>query len=130
LKAAQVASERTSTILANAIASYCWHHDWTGVPPHLEVIELKRFFGRPFKVWLQVAIRGQDEDLDSPRQHFKWALPPRVTHGDLPLMFRASPSCRIAEVFRYVGHKLERGGAGWRAGEADFGLTNPSHLQA
>lgn len=99
----------------------CWHHDWTGVPDHIRVIELKRYFGTPFKVWLQVAIKGQYEDLEGKRQTFDWALSPRVTHGDLLLMYRASPSCQIADVFRYVGHKLERGGSGWRPGEADFG---------
>src|SRR5574337_1769646 len=29
----------------------CWHHDWPDVPPHLEVIELKRMFGSSMKVW-------------------------------------------------------------------------------
>jgi hypothetical protein len=99
----------------------CWHHDWTGVPSHLEVIELKRYFGTPFKVWLQVAIKDQCDQLEGSRKNLEWALSPRVTHGDLLLMYRASPSCQIADVFRYVGHGLERGGAVWRSGEADFG---------
>jgi hypothetical protein len=43
----------------------CWHHDWPGVPRHLEVIELKRFFGTPFKVWIQAAIKTQWDYLDS-----------------------------------------------------------------
>src|SRR5260370_20079988 len=42
----------------------CWDHDWPGVPDHIEVIELKRFFGTPFKVWIQVAIKDQQPQLD------------------------------------------------------------------
>src|SRR5271157_6093973 len=33
----------------------CWHHDWPTVPKRIEVIELKGFFGVPFKVWIQAA---------------------------------------------------------------------------
>lgn len=99
----------------------CWHHDWPTVPSHIEVIELKRYFGTPFKVWLQVALKDQCEDLDC-KTKLEWSLSPRVTHGDLLLMYRASPLCRIEDVFRYVGHRLERGDAGWRSGNADFGV--------
>jgi hypothetical protein len=42
----------------------CWHDDWPTAPAHLEVIELKQFFGTPFKVWIQAAIKDQQGQLD------------------------------------------------------------------
>ena len=93
----------------------CWHHDWPGVPAHLEVIELKRFFGTPFKIWVQAAIKGQWEYLDS-RERLNWALSNRVTHGDLLLMYRAYPNCSITDIFRFTGHGLDERQAGWRDG--------------
>jgi hypothetical protein len=98
----------------------CWHHDWTGVPSHLEVIELKRFFGTPFKVWIQGAVKDQQHWLDD-RAKMTWALSSRVTQGDLLLMYRGSPACKIADVFRYTGRTLKPGQAGWREGQANYG---------
>jgi len=94
----------------------CWHHDWPDVPDRIEVIELKKFFGTPFKVWIQVALKSQWHWLDE-RDHLDWALSKRVTQGDLLLMYRAYPSCCITDVFRFAGHQLRRRPAGWRAGE-------------
>ena len=60
----------------------CWHHDCATIPRHIEVIELKRFFGVPFKIWIQAAIRNQWEALDA-NNRLGWALSTRVTYGDL-----------------------------------------------
>jgi hypothetical protein len=98
----------------------CWHHDWPDVPDRIEVIELKKFFGTPFKVWIQAAIKSQWHWLDE-RDQLDWALSKRVTPGDLLLMYRAYPNCSITEVFRFAGHQLRRGSASWRAGDAYFG---------
>jgi len=98
----------------------CWHHDWATVPRHIEVIELKRFFGVPFKVWIQVAIKSQWPALDASNR-MGWALSTRVTHGDLVLMYRGFPNCSITDIFRFTDSRLRRGQAGWRAGEANFG---------
>ncbi len=94
----------------------CWHHDWPDVPSRLEVIELKRYFGASFKVWLQVAVKSQCPQLDE-RDVLDWALSKQVTHGDLLLMYRGYPYCRITDVFRLAGRELTRGRAGWRDGE-------------
>ena len=97
----------------------CWHHDWPDVPERIEVIELKKFFGTPFKVWVQPAIKSQWHWLDESDQ-LDWALSKRVTAGDLLLMYRAYPSCSITEVFRFAG-QLQRGRASWRAGDCYAG---------
>jgi hypothetical protein len=94
----------------------CWHHDWPGVPARIKVISLKQWYGAPFKVWIQVAIKSQHHWLDEVNR-INWALSPRVTSGDLLLMYRGYPECRITDVFRYSGTQLKRGAAGWREGE-------------
>lgn len=109
----------------------CWHHDSATIPRRIEVIELKRFFGVPFKVWIQGAIRNQWEYLDvSDRQ--KWALSTRVTHGDLVLMYRCSPQCCITDLFRVTDSRLKPGQPGWKSyGEANFGrIQRLCHLDA
>lgn len=98
----------------------CWHHDWAAVPSNLEVIELKRYFGVPFKVWIQVAIKSQWDALDSCDQ-LTWGLSTRVTQGDLILMYRGYPNCSITDLFSFTGSRLRRGRAGWREGDANFG---------
>jgi hypothetical protein len=70
----------------------CWHHDWPSVPRHLEVIELKRYFGVPFKIWIQTAIRNQWDSLDA-YNRMRWALSTRVTYGDLLLINSSHSRC-------------------------------------
>lgn len=98
----------------------CWHDDWPDAPRRLEIIALEREFGTQFKVWIQVAVKGQQHWLDE-YDRLTWALSNRVTHGDLLLMYRASPICSITDVFRFSGRGLNRGRAGWREGDAYFG---------
>lgn len=93
----------------------CWHHDWPTVPKHIEVIELKRSFGVPFKVWIQAAVKSQHHWLDE-LDRINWALSPRVTEGDLLLMYRGYPACRITDIFRFAGGPLKLRKAGWREG--------------
>jgi hypothetical protein len=98
----------------------CWDHDWPDAPSRLEVIELKRYFGTSFKVWVQAAIKEQQHWLDE-RDRLTWSLSSRVTKGDLLLMYRGFPASRIADVFRVSGHELRREPASWRHGTALFG---------
>lgn len=98
----------------------CWHHDWPCVPTGIEVIELKRYFGVSFKVWLQVAIKTQCHWLGK-RDALQWALSKQTTRGDLLLMYRGYPTCSITDIFRFAGHKLTQGRADWREGECYTG---------
>jgi len=107
----------------------CWDHDWPSVPGHIEVIELKRYFGVPFKVWIQVAIKSQWHHLDKGTQN--WALSKRVTTGDLLLMYRGYPECAITDIFRFTGHELTEGEADWREGTCFGGeIKRLCHLDA
>jgi hypothetical protein len=88
----------------------CWHHDWHDVPRHIEVIELKKFFGVPFKVWIQAAVKSEQHWLDE-CDRTDWVLSSRVTEGDLLLMYRGSPACSITDIFRFCGTgKVYEGG--------------------
>jgi hypothetical protein len=99
----------------------CWRHDCPTIPRHIEVIELKRFFGVPFKVWIQAAVRNQWEALDA-YNRMGWALSTRVTYGDLLLMYRCYPQCSVTDLFLVTDSRLRPGKPGWKAGgEANFG---------
>jgi len=99
----------------------CWHHDCPTLPRRIEVIELKRFFGVPFKIWIQTALRNQWEYLDA-HNRMEWALSTRVTDGDLLLMYRCYPQCKITDLFRVTDSRLRPGKPGWKKeGKANFG---------
>lgn len=88
----------------------CWHDDWHDVPRNIEVIELKKFFGVPFKVWIQAAVKSEQHWLDE-HDHLQWVLSFRVTEGDLLLMYRCYPTCSIRDVFRFCSTgKVCKGG--------------------
>jgi len=97
----------------------CWDHDWPDVPDKIEVIELKRFFGVGFNIWIQPALKSQWHHLDQ-QTKTKWALSKRATTGDLLLMYRCAPEKSISDIFLHKG-QLKRGEAEWRSGKAYFG---------
>jgi hypothetical protein len=98
----------------------CWHYDWPDVPRAIEVIELKRFFGLARKVWIQQAIKSQQQYLDR-LQKINWALSKRTTSGDLLLMYRCHPICAITDLFAFTGKALRRETADWREGDCFAG---------
>ncbi|MFN7918589.1 MAG: hypothetical protein U0Q16_00740 [Bryobacteraceae bacterium] len=91
------------------------------MPSHIEVIELKKQFGVHFRVWIQGSVKSFWQGLDE-EERMEWSLSKRATPGDLLLMYRVAPVSAITDVFRYVGGGLNRGSAGWRDGDAFFGL--------
>ncbi len=97
----------------------CWHHDWHDKPSTLEVIELKRLFGAARKVWIQQAIKSQQEQLDQCKT-MRWAVSKWATVGDVLLMYRCHPVCAITDIYTLSG-EISRGEAGWRDGECFAG---------
>jgi len=101
---------------AQCDAIVCWHHDWPDVPSHLEVIELKRYFGVARKVWIQQAIKSQWEYLEESDLQ-DWQLSKDATPGDVVLMYRCAPVSAITDVFIFSGDGVWRSNsAGWRDG--------------
>ncbi|MGC8624678.1 MAG: hypothetical protein ACP5VQ_05375 [Phycisphaerae bacterium] len=92
----------------------CWEHDWPGVPQRVRVIELRKFFGLGFNVWIQPVIRSQWPHLKLNR--LQWGLSKRAHHGDLLLMYRCHPDQRIEDIF-IVRSDLRPGKADWRKGK-------------
>jgi hypothetical protein len=97
----------------------CWAHDWLEKPRRLEVIELRRYFAHEPQVWIQPAIRSQQENFDR-FATMEWAVSPRAYSGDLLLMYRCAPVSAITDIYVLSGD-LERSRAGWRPGTAIFG---------
>lgn len=109
----------------------CWHHDCPTIPRRIEVIELKRHFGVPFKIWIQTAIKNQWEALDE-YSRMEWALSTRVTFGDLVLMYRCKPQSCITDLFLVTDSRLRPGKPGWKdTGNANFGeIRRLCHLDS
>jgi hypothetical protein len=76
---------------------------------------LKRIFGVARKVWIQQAIKSQQESLDQCKT-VNWALSKRTTVGDVLLMYRCHPVCAITDIFTLTS-EISRAKALWRDGE-------------
>jgi hypothetical protein len=98
----------------------CWEHDWHDAPHSLRIVELKKFFGVGFKVWIQPALASQQAYLDSGNK-LDWGLSKRTSAGDLLLMYRCSPTKTIEDIFVLDG-PLRRRKAGWRSGDCYGGI--------
>jgi hypothetical protein len=98
----------------------CWEHDWPGVPDRIQVIELRRYLGLGFKVWIQGVIGREQQQWTSTAKVADWGLSNRTSPGDLLLMYYTSPACRIHDVFTLTT-ALKRGNAGWRDGDCYAG---------
>lgn len=112
----------------------CWHHDWPDAPASLRIVELRKYFGLGFKVWIQPAIAGEQHKLDR-RGRLTWAVSRRASPGDLLLMYRCRPEKCIRDIFVLVG-PLRRGPASWRHGDCYGGrirrlcrLPSPIYLE-
>lgn len=72
----------------------CWKHDWPGVPKNLEVIELQRFFGNEFNVWVCMG-----ELLEQWPQREEYVFGRKVRKGDLVFFYERHPRQRIKHVY-------------------------------
>lgn len=96
----------------------CWGHDWPGVPEGIRVVELKKYFGVGFKVWIQPAYKQYHKWLNSGSRG-RWSVSKRATNGDVLLMYRVVSEKCIKDIFVVCGEK-EEGEAGWRDGVCNY----------
>jgi len=75
----------------------CWEHNWPGCPRRLRIIELRKYFGLGFKIWLQPASAPQQHYLDN--DTMDWAARQGAHVGDLMVMYRCTPEKSIRELF-------------------------------
>lgn len=99
----------------------CWEHDWPDIPDKIRVIELKKYFGVGFNVWIQPVVGIKQQEWLSKVNKANWGLSKRATKGDLLLMYHASPAKCIKDIF-ILDDELKRCKAGWREGYCYAGL--------
>ena len=101
----------------------CWEHNWPRVPKSLFVLELRKFFGHGFNVWMlmqpptpparvlfsQGALAGRDKREATLFWGLRNGFRNRPQVGDLALVHRASPYQFIDSLYRVsqVGASLE-----------------------
>lgn len=113
----------------------CWIHDWPSCPPSLRVVELRKYYGQGFNVWVVPTSGKYREIISRVRRHGDWSTPSQATEGDLILFYRTHPDAFIKDIFRVAGPVLLEK-AGWRPGN-DWGapiqrvasLGTPLHLR-
>lgn len=93
----------------------CWEHDCPEIPRRIQVVELRRYFGLGFKVWIQGVVGEDQQRWLSRANECSWGLSKRTSRGDLLLMYYTSPVCCINDVFT-LKSELEVRKAGWRDG--------------
>ena len=93
----------------------CWEHNWPDYPRNLKIIELKSFYGKGLKFWIQPVIKEQYFHLDSKYKKLNWGLSKNTTNGDVLMMYRASPFKGITDIFVRTG-EIDRGKAEWKEG--------------
>lgn len=98
----------------------CWEHDWPDCPKRIRVIELRKYYGLGFKVWMQPADAPQQHHLEFDRM--SWAARKSAHVGDLMLMYRCAPEKCIRDIF-FLATDLCPGKCDplWRDGTALFG---------
>lgn len=86
-------------LLRGCDAIVCWIHDWPLVPRHLEIIELRKYVGMGFDVWIQPIGPGYWDFLDEPLKTAWYGSPNRMAKkGDLVLWYCRSPRSFISHI--------------------------------
>jgi hypothetical protein len=81
----------------------CWVHDWPSTPPRLRVVELRRYFGKGFNVWV-VPVTGQyREKIGRVTSNQVWSAPSQASQDDLVLFHRTKPFGYIGDIFKFSG---------------------------
>lgn len=91
----------------------CWEHNWPDSPPNLRIVELRRYFGLGFDVWIQPVSGIYAEKLARLSNSPQWSVATLAKKGDLVLFYRTQPAASIRDVFRVTGDVFVTAGA-WR----------------
>lgn len=113
----------------------CWIHDWPACPPSLRVVELRKYFGKGFNVWV-VPVTGRYRDrIGNVSRNETWSSPSLASESDLVLFYRTRPYGFIKDVFRLAG-PVQYVPARWKSGKDWMApitrvatLKAPIHLQ-
>jgi hypothetical protein len=81
----------------------CWEHDWADVPLNITVVELRRYFGRGFNIWVVCS----PPEVDWPTRG-KFLFGKRVAKGDLVLVYEWSPKRWFRQLYA-IGNEVDGG---------------------
>ena len=98
----------------------CWEHNWPDVPEKLRVIELQRFYGLGFNIWIQPVSGEFGETLSEIDYDDKWTVPSLAHKNDLILFYHTTPDKCIKDIFELVGD-VKYVKAGWKEGKDYMG---------
>lgn len=97
----------------------CWEHNWSEVPKHLHVVELRREFGLGFNVWIMPTNDPYKKVLEKVESVAEWSLPSQCHQGDLVLFYFTRPEQSIHHVF-IARERAFKSPADWKEGD-DYG---------
>jgi len=93
----------------------CWIHDWPACPSSVQVIELRKFYGLGFNVWV-VPLAGENaKRISRTERSDLWSVPSQSTKDDIVLYYRSTPDKFIQDIFK-IGIPEEVGKPGWKSG--------------
>lgn len=96
----------------------CWIHDWPSCPKSLRVVELRRYFGLGFNVWITCVGKDYKTEMRAARRTH-WSVPSGAHKGDLVLYYFSAPESAIKFVYR-LAEDARRVKAGWKPGTDDM----------
>ena len=96
----------------------CWEHNWPDIPPHLQVVELRREYGLGFNVWIMPIKNPYKDALATFNSSVKTSLPSQCHKGDLILYYFTRPEKSISHIF-IASDRAAKVIAGWKEG-ADY----------
>lgn len=93
----------------------CWENNWSNAPQHIEIIELRSYFGLGFNVWLQAVGDPYKDELSKTKPSDIWSVASQAHTGDLVLFYYNRPDMCIKEIFRLT-ENARHTKAGWKPG--------------
>jgi hypothetical protein len=77
----------------------CWEHNWSDVPKHLKIVELKNEFALGRNIWLMAFWSKDAEEAGTFGGRKKMPVPANARRGDLLLVYFTEPLSCLTRVF-------------------------------
>lgn len=92
----------------------CWEDNWPDAPAGIQIVELRKWYGLGFNVWI-VPVRVPYNAELGRYNSISWSAPPQAHKGDLVLFYLTRPEMSIQHVFA-LRERATKVRAGWRKG--------------
>jgi hypothetical protein len=107
----------------------CWEHNWPNAPKHLEIIELRDYFGLGFNVWIQPVNNDWKNEISRINYSKEWSVAKSAHKKDLILMYHNSPDKCIKDLFYLADNVFLAKGKEWE-GDPSAYIRRVCHLDA